>query len=244
MTSQTTQFCADHAQTSPGTSELGDAISAFGKLRPRLFRIAYRLRGNVGEAEDIVQDAWIRWQTCDRSSVRNVPAFLSSLTLRLSINAGKSARARHEKIVGQLPEQMDSGFAPELAAERVEEIEAALRLTLERLSPNERAAFLLREVFDYSYEQIAVVIQQANGSARQLVCRARKHLATSRHIGVTQDAHQRLLEAFILAARTGDMRKLEILLVDDVVEEARMRRSNARPDRTLATKRPVLLLTP
>src|SRR5688572_25258131 len=107
-------------------ADLGDAASAFTRVRPRLFRIAYRLRGSVTEAEDIVQEAWIRWQTCDRSTVRDVPAFLSALTQRLSINAVKSAHARREMNVVQIPEQRDAHVDPELAAEQLEALESAL----------------------------------------------------------------------------------------------------------------------
>src|SRR5690606_12705889 len=129
--------------------------STFGACRPRLTSIAFRVLGDAGEAEDIVQETWIRWQTCDRSTVRNAPAFLATTTTRLALNAAQSARARRETHMGPwVPEPVDIAADPVAAMERAEAVELAVRLILETLTPTERAAYVLREAFDYPYERI------------------------------------------------------------------------------------------
>ena len=206
------------AERAPGTSDLDDALSIFESVRGRLFGIAYRMLGSVSEAEDIVQEVWIRWQTTDRDAVRDAPAFLATATTRLCINAVTSARARRETYIGPwLPEPVDTSADPALGAERGEALEVAVLLVLEKLTPNERAAYVLRQAFDYTYEQIAEVIQQSESSARQLVSRARKHLAAEARTTVSPGAQRRLLDAFISAARTGDMQVLEQMFADDIV---------------------------
>ena len=141
------------------THDLDAAVAIFGRLRPRLFGIAYRMLGSVADAEDIVQEAWIRWQGYDRSTVHDPGAFLAAATTRLAINALQSARARREAYVGPwLPEPIDTGANPELVAERDESLEFAVLLLLESLTPTERAAYVLREAFAYPYSQIADII--------------------------------------------------------------------------------------
>ena len=199
-------------------ADLDEAAATFAELRPRLFGIAYRMLGSVADAEDLVQDAWIRWQEYDRSTVRDPAAFLATTTTRLAINALQSARVRHEAYVGPwLPEPIDTGANPELTAERDESMEFAVLLLLERLSPTERAAYVLREAFAYPYAQIAAIIHATEASARQLVSRARKHLATGRHAPVTPSERRRLLEAFLEAAQSGDLASLESLFAEDIV---------------------------
>jgi len=198
-------------------ADLDDALAVFGALRPRLFGIAYRMLGSVSEAEDLVQDVWLRWQTTDRSVVVNPGAFLSTAITRLAINASQSARARRETYVGPwLPEPVDTSADPYLGAEREEALGFAMLLLLERLSPHERAAYVLREAFDYPYQQIAVILESTEPAVRQLVSRARKHLSDGKR-RPTEGAEQRhLLEAFVAAARTGDLAALERLLAQDV----------------------------
>ena len=206
------------APPAPEASDLDDALSMFESVRGRLFGIAYRMLGSVTEAEDILQEVWIRWQTTDRDVVRNPPAFLATTTTRLCINAATSARARRETYIGPwLPEPVDTSADPALGAERGEALEVAVLIVLEKLSPNERAAYVLREAFDYSYEHIAEVIRQSQASARQLVSRARKHLAAESRTTVTPRAQRRLLDAFISAARTGDTHVLEEMFAADIV---------------------------
>ncbi|WP_286276460.1 RNA polymerase sigma-70 factor [Naasia aerilata] len=195
-----------------------DGLEEFAAVRPRLFGIAYRMLGSAAEAEDIVQEVWIRWQGYDRRQVRNAPAFLATTATRLAINAAQSAHARRETYIGPwLPEPVDTSRDPALGAERAEALEFAVLLLLERLSATERAAYVLREAFDYPYEQIAEVLQQSEANARQLVSRARKHLAEERKSAVSAAEQRRLLDAFVAAAQTGNIAHLEQLLAEDVV---------------------------
>ncbi|MET8965030.1 RNA polymerase sigma-70 factor [Streptomyces sp. NPDC004074] len=188
----------------------------FDGLRPRLFGIAYRMLGSAAEAEDVVQDAWVRWQTTDRSAVLDATAFLSTVTTRLAVNVATSARKRRETYVGPwLPEPVDTGADPAVGAERGEALDFAVLLLLERLKPRERAAYVLREAFDYSYREIAAVIGSSEANARQLARRARTYIAGERRSHVGADEHRRLLDKFITAARTGDLAALEALLASD-----------------------------
>src|SRR5262245_8173219 len=130
-----------------------DGLSAFEAARPRLFGIAFRMLRTVAEAEDIVQDVWTRWQSTDRRVVRDPQAFLATTTTHLAINVIQSARTRHETYVGRwLPEPVDTNADPTLSAERGEALALAVLVLLERLSPTERAAYVLREAFNYSYK--------------------------------------------------------------------------------------------
>jgi RNA polymerase sigma-70 factor (TIGR02957 family) len=195
-----------------------DGLSSFDPVRPRLFGIAYRMLGSAAEAEDIVQDVWMRWQSTNRSTVENPPAFLVTTTARLCINATQSAHSRHETYVGTwLPEPVDTSSDPRIGAERGEALKLAVLLLLEKLSPTERAAFVLREAFDYSYGQIADILQTDEANVRQLVSRARKHIAGGRRASVSPEKQRRLLEAFVTAAQGGDLAALEGLLAEDVV---------------------------
>ncbi|MGO4760741.1 sigma-70 family RNA polymerase sigma factor, partial [Streptomyces sp. 2MCAF27] len=147
------------------------------QLRPRLFGLAYRVLGSAVEAEDVVQEVWLRWQKTDRSAVVSPAAFLSSVTTRLAINVAQSARVRRETYIGPwLPEPIDTSSDPEVGAQRAEALELALLLVLEKLSPAERAAYVLREAFDYSYPEIADMLQLSVVNVRKIVSRARKHL--------------------------------------------------------------------
>ena len=198
----------------------GDA-AAFGEVRKRLMGIAYRILGSWSEAEDIVQDAWLRWQLYDRATVVNPTAFLVTTTTRLAINAAQSARVRRESSVGQwLSEPVATCEDPALGAERSDVLELGILLLLERLAPTERATYVLHEAFDYPYPQIAEILQTTEVNARQLVSRARKHLATGRRRPASSDEHRRLLHAFVAAARNGDVDDLELLLAVEVISPA------------------------
>jgi RNA polymerase sigma-70 factor (ECF subfamily) len=198
--------------------DLDEATAVFAGVRGRLFGIAYRMLGSAAEAEDIVQETWLRWQAYDRSTVRDGPAFLATVTTRLAINAAGSARARHESYLGPwLPEPVDTSADPALGAERGEALELAVLLLLEKLSPPQRAAYVLREAFDYPYGQIAGIVRQSEPAVRQHVSRARKQLSAERREPVGASDQRRLLAAFLAAAQEGEFSALEKLLADDVV---------------------------
>ncbi|HET8896763.1 MAG TPA: RNA polymerase sigma-70 factor [Protaetiibacter sp.] len=199
-------------------ADLANALAVYQSARPRLFGVAYRMLGSVAEAEDVLQEVWMRWQRIDRSPVVDPVAFLVTMTTRLAINELQSARVRRESYVGPwLPEPVDTSADPTLGAERAEALGFAVLLMLERLTPTERAAYVLREAFAYDYAEVSSVVQVSEVAARQLVSRARKHLAEERHREVAQGEQRRLLDAFVTAASTGDLQQLERLLADDVV---------------------------
>ena len=192
---------AHHVTTCPE-----DGLSIFLSVRRRLFGIAYRMLGSAAEAEDIVQDVWVRWQMTDRRAVRNAAAFLTTTTTRLAINVMQSARSRRETYVGPWhPEPADTSADPGVGAERGEALALAVQRLLEKLSPAERAAYILREAFDYAYRDIADSLRLQEANARQLVSRARQRMAHGRRRPADATAQKRLLAAFIVAARSGDV---------------------------------------
>ena len=183
------------------------AVGAFNESRPRLFGIAYRMLGSVAEAEDIVQEAWVRWQGTDRTAVRNPAGFLTTVTTRLAINTAESARVRREQYVGPwLPEPVDTSADPSLGAESAEALESAVLMLLEKVRPDQRAAYVLREAFDYSYEEVADILETSPANARQLVSRAKKAVRSDRKEPVDPARHRRLLEAFVAAAAEGRLK--------------------------------------
>jgi len=194
-----------------------DGLAAFLSMRSRLFGIAYRMLGSAAEAEDVVQDVWVRWQTTDRRVVRDAAAFLATTATRLAINVMQSARARRETSVGpwQL-EPADTSSDPRLAAERNQALTCGVRILLEKLTPTERAAYILREAFDYAYRDIASVLRLAEANARQVVTRARRHLVSGRTTATRSTDQERLLQAFIAAAQDGDVTVLEDLFASHV----------------------------
>ncbi len=192
---------------------LDTAIRVFSRVRGRLFGIAFRIVGSAFDAEDIVQEAWLRWQTCDRTQVRKPDAFLAVTTERLALNHVQSARVRYENPHG--PDVVRTPVDtpdPTVAAERTEAVEGAVLLLLQTLSPRERTAFVLREAFDYAYGPIAEMLQLSQAAVRQLVSRARKRLATEQRAAVSRAAQRELVTVIIAAARTGDIRSLESVL--------------------------------
>ncbi|MEU2297739.1 RNA polymerase sigma-70 factor [Streptomyces antibioticus] len=200
---------------------LEEATREFTKASPRLFGIAYRVLGSAAEAEDVVQEAWLRWQNTDRRTIREPAAFLATVTTRLAINLSQSARMRRESYIGPwLPDPLDTAADPQVGAERAEALDLAVLFLLEKLNAVERAAYVLREAFEYSYKEIAAILETSEGNTRQLVSRARKHLSSERREPVSSDAHRRLLEVFLAAAQNGDLRGLEEVLTTDVVSYA------------------------
>jgi len=193
------------------------SIESFESTRPRLFGIAYRMLGSAAEAEDIVQDAWLRWQSVT-DEVENPAAYLATITTRLSLTALDSARARRETYIGPwLPEPVSTEDDPLLGAERAEALSLAVLLLLERLTPAERAAYVLHEAFDYSFRDIAEVLETTEANARQLGKRAREHLSRERGSVVSPAERDRLLGAITIAAQSGDLEALEAVLSENVV---------------------------
>ena len=190
------------------------SAEVFESHRRFLVGLAYRMLGSVAEAEDVVQDAYVRWTGADRSDVVEPRAFLARTVSRLCLDRMKSARARRESYVGTwLPEPyVDAGqaFAADLSV--------ALLMTLERLSPLERAAFLLHDVFDMDYRDIGEVLERSEDACRQLATRAREHVRDDRpRFAASQDATARLADAFHTALVAGDVAQLAQLLAEDAV---------------------------
>ena len=204
-------------QTEHSTTCLDDGLAAFLSVRSRLFGIAYRMLGSPAEAEDVVQDVWLRWQTTDRSAVRDARAFLTTTTTRLAINVMQSAHSRRETCVDPwLPEPVDARADPRLEVERGQALGFGVLLLQETLTPTERAAYILREAFDYPYRDIANVLRLEEANARQVVTRARQHVAQNRRVPASAAEPGRLLSAFIAAAQHGDVDGLEGLLASQV----------------------------
>ena len=191
--------------------------AAFDALRPRLTRIASRMLGSVADAEDVVQDAYLRWHGVERASIRSAEAFLVRVVTRLCLDQLKSARARRETYVGPwLPEPLIEGPSTDL--ERSDEITLSLMVALERLSPLERAAFQLHDVFDVPFEEVARSLDRDPATCRQLASRARTHVrADRRRFPLPPDQGRRLAEAFFAASQRDDVAALERLLAADAV---------------------------
>jgi len=186
-----------------------------------VFAIAYRMLGSAAEAEDIVQEVWLRWQCANRSVIVNPSAYLATTTSRLCINAATSAVARRAAYVGPgLPEPVDTSADPAASVEHEEALRLAVLVLLEKLSPAERAAYVLHEAFDYAYAKIADVLRMKEANTRQLVSRARRHVAGERRALVSLTEQRRLVGAFLEAARQGDMAGLEGLFAEDVTTYA------------------------
>lgn len=189
-----------------------DAAASFHPLRPKLIRIAYRMLGSVADAEDVVQEAFLRWLDADRESVREPEAFLRRVVTRLCIDHLRSARHRRETYIGPwLPEPV---IEPE---SEFDDITLPLMMALERLSPLERAAFLLHDVFGVSFDEIAETIGREPAACRQLASRARNHVRAARpRFTLPKERGLELAAAFFAASRNGDMQRLRALLAADV----------------------------
>jgi len=190
--------------------------ATFEAHRRRLVRLAYRMLGSMSEAEDIVQDAWIRWARIDHAEVREPGAFLTRTVTRLCLDAMKSARHRRETYVGSwLPEPIVEPADDDL---RADELTLTLMLALERLSPLERAAFLLHDVFDVGLDEVATTLKRDAAAVRQLAVRARRHVRQARpRYSVGREEGDRIAMAFFDATRQGDIAGLRAMLADAVV---------------------------
>jgi RNA polymerase sigma-70 factor, ECF subfamily len=193
---------------------------AFAACRPRLLGIAYGMLGEFTEAEDIVQDAWLHWDRADRDAIRNPESFLVTVTTRLALGRLRSARARREVYVGPwLPEPLvTDAETPETKAIEAEQLSLALLGALERLNPVERAVLVLRDVFDLEYAEIADVLEKTPANVRQIAKRARDHAGDpSRSTTVSEEERQRLADAFLAAAVSGEIDRIRDLLAADAV---------------------------
>lgn len=192
---------------------------AFTEYRPLLFSIAYRMLGSVMDAEDAVQETYLRWQQASKAEIESLKAYLSTIITRLCIDQLRSARVQREQYIGPwLPEPLITEDSSDMEDHAVlaDSLSMAFLVMLESLGPIERAAFLLREVFDYDYEEVAAIIDKSEANCRQLVHRARAHVAEHRPRFDTSHAQaQEITAQFLIAATTGDIDKLLDLLSED-----------------------------
>lgn len=193
-----------------------ERLEAFQAIRPKLFGIAYRMLGVRAEAEDVVQDAWVRLSRTP--GVRSVEGFLVRTTTRLCLDRSKSARARRESYVGiWLPEPLPADETTDGEVEHLESLTTAMLRVIDTLGPLERAVFLLREAFDYEYADIADLVDRRPVACRQIAHRARRRVRREGEGSVDPGEHEALLRAFLEAARSGDVERLEAVLTDDAV---------------------------
>ena len=195
---------------------LEPAEQVFESLRSKLFAVAYRMLGSVGDSEDLVQECFLRWLDLDRSDIRDPEAFLVRVISRLCLDHLRSARVRRENYVGEwLPEPLVTDPRQEPLGR---DVSYALLYAMERLSPLERTAFILHDVFDHSFDEVGRILKRSPATCRQLAVRARKHLRENRpRFEVPEDEGQRIAEAFFAASRDGDAEKLGELLAPDAI---------------------------
>jgi len=199
---------------------MDDPTLTFDSHRRRLQGIAYRMLGSVAEAEEVVQDAWLRWHEADKASFDSAEAWLVTVVTRLSIDRLRAAKVQREHYIGAwMPEPTltESPDTPEESLERADNISVAFLAVLERLAPEARAAFLMREVFDADYDEVALTLGKSEAACRQLVHRAKAQVQDARpRYQVSRETHQRLLRAFADAAARGSMQDLKALMTEEV----------------------------
>lgn len=198
---------------------MSDRLASFQAERRRLTGLAYRMLGSVAEAEDALQDAWLRWQAVEDGRVENPAGFLTQVVTRLCLDRLKAAKARRETYVGPwLPEPVVEDYAAESPGELAADLSVALLLALERLSPLERAAFLLHDVFDLDYPEVARALERSEAACRQLAARARANVQKERpRFPVPRDRGEAIAAAFQAALRSGDPAALKSLLAEEAV---------------------------
>jgi RNA polymerase sigma-70 factor, ECF subfamily len=197
-----------------------DALAAFNEHKSILFAIAYRMLGTVMDAEDMAQETFLRWQKCDHNSIDSPKAWLSTVITRLCINHLNSARVQRQEYVGPwLPEPLviDPSPVPGENAQLSDSVSVALLVLLENLSPTERAVFVLRDVFNYEFREVSLIVEKSEANCRQLLSRAHQHLAARRpRFESSPEQQERLVEAFIRASTHGDAQELMEILTDDI----------------------------
>ena len=202
-------------------SAMEDATAIFGRVQPKLLGVAYRMLGSLAEAEDVVQDVWLRWLDADAAQVDNAEAWLVAATTRRAIDHLRLARHEREEYVGVwLPEPVltdgdDTASTPEQLQETAGDLSIAFLTVLERLSPDARAAFLLHEVFEADYGKIADVLGKSEAATRQIVHRAKKQLREDRPLyAVSGEAHRRLMQRFVDTLSRGDLDGMKALMAE------------------------------
>lgn len=204
---------------------MDELATAFERLRPHLLRVAYGTLGSLSEAEEVVQEAWLRLERTDAGQIEDLRAWLTTVVARLSLDALQAARRQREDYVGQwLPEPLVEDLGTEQPAERVtldESVATAMLVVLERLSPAERVAFLLHDVFAMPFEQVAEAVGRSPAAVRQLAVRARRHVEAERpRFPASPEEHERIVVAFVEACGMGDLERLMEVLDPEVVFRA------------------------
>lgn len=200
---------------------MSDSMTEFEELRPEMSRLAYRMLGSLPDADDVMQEAYLRWTNADRTEVRSTRAYLSSVVTRLCIDQRRQIEARKETYVGPwLPEPIVESELMTGAGriDVAESVSLALMHVLETLTPVERAAYLLRKIFDYGYDEISQILEKSEANCRQLVSRAESHVLAERpRFDATPQDVERISNQFLQACSTGDLDGLVHLLSEDVV---------------------------
>lgn len=203
--------------TSNGTLIMDTSTLTFERMRPRLLGIAYRMLGSTAEAEEVVQDVWLRWHEAAQTELDNAEAWLVTVTTRMSIDRLRAAKVRRDHYIGTwLPEPILTEASPEELLERADNLSVAFLTVLERLAPEARAAFLMREVFDADYDEVANMLGKSQAACRQIVRRAKAQLRDKQQrFEVPPETHLRLLRSFAAALASGNFLALKSMLTED-----------------------------
>jgi RNA polymerase sigma-70 factor (ECF subfamily) len=208
----------DHRRFEKESQHYDDGLLAFLKVRRSLFGLAYRMIGSAAEAEDIVQEVWLRWQMTERGKVLDPSAFLRTTTIRICINLYQSARLRRETYIDEwFAEPVDIAADPNSNVERKEAVRSAVLILLEKLRPAERAAYVLREAFDYSHRRIAEILRMTEPNVRQMLTRARKRIAGVSWTLSGPTEQIALLEVFTSAIQNGNLTELEGFFASEAI---------------------------
>lgn len=196
-----------------------EALEEFEENRSRLFALSYRMLGSLNDVEDVLQEAWLRWSRVDHSSIDNAAGFLTTVVTRLCIDQLRASQRRREEYIGPwLPEPLITSEDPFEPGMLSESLTTAFLLLLERLSPKERAVFLLREVFDINYQDISEIVQSSEGNCRQMLSRGKERIQSPRQrFRTSPEQSAKIMESFLQTCMVGDVDKLKTFLAEDVV---------------------------